>query len=247
MITTRHLLGLSAVVMTATLPGCANEVTVPVVQDPVIPGRAFTSMEIGPHSFSMAPVTGLNSVRLEVRARDQYGAKMTVGPEAGSFSISSSNPGVADVGGVQFWISSFNDVPQDSWVSAYVTALVPGTAVITASWTIGGVTRTAKTTIGVESTEKWSLKVDPASLTLSLGSTTQVRTMVIDAAGKTRLQNAAALTADRDDVVGLSYDEACLDWYPCPGVDVRGVAIGEATLTARYQGLAASISVTVVP
>ncbi len=164
----------------------------------------------------------------------------------GSFTIASSNPMVATVSEERFFTSLSNGVPDDSWISAYVRAIAPGEAVITVSWTIGEITKTAKSTIRVESIEGWSLKVNPASLTVKLGSTERVHAMLLDATGRTRIRYAGAFTADRDDVVAVFADDWCCCW-PCEEINVRGVGLGEATLTAKFEGLLAKMTVTVVP
>ena len=242
MITTRKFLGLGAAVTIGTLLACANDSTAPAVPD-----RVFTALEMTPPSFKMAPIAGLKTGRLEVRAEDQYGVPMIVG--IGSFSISSSDPSVATVADAQFWTSQSNGVPDDSWISANVTAIAPGEAVISASQTIGGVTKTAKSTITVESMEGWSLEVDPAVVTVQVGSTVRVEAAVLDETGNARMKGAFyfAFTSDRDDVVALSEDEWCVAW-PCEAhVNVLGVAPGEATITAKFAGFSATTSVTVVP
>ncbi len=242
MITTQKFLGLAAAVTIGTLLGCANEFTAPVV-----PGRVLTSLEMTPPAFRMAAIAGLKTGRLEVRAEDQYGVPMLAG--IGSFSISSSDADVVTVADAQYWTSQSNGVLDDSWISAYVTAIAPGEAVISASWTIGGVTKTARSTITVESTEGWSLKVDPAVLTVPAGSTVRVQAAVVDETGNIRMKDHAAFafTSDRDDVVALSEDEWCFQWVCEAHINVLGVVPGEATITARVAGFSATTSVTVVP
>jgi len=244
MITTRECLRLGALVTAGALLACANDSTAPVTPPPVITDRAFTSLEIRAPMSPMAPIATLNSGRLEVRAKDQHGVPMIVG--MGSFTISSDKPSVVTVGDEQFSTSVSNGIPDDSWYSAYVAAIAPGEAVISVSWTIGGVRKTAKSTIRVESTEGWSLKVDPAALTVQLGSTGWLQALVVDATGKTRIQGAGVFTSDRDDVVALYEEEWCSDW-PCDGINVLGVTLGEATITAKFEGFSAKVSVTVVP
>jgi len=240
MIERQKFLGLAKVVLAGTLLGCANDSTAPVSTGPV-----FTSIQIQGPTSPMAPLSLLNTARLEVRAVDQHGVPMIVG--MGSFSISSNNPGVATVGETQFWTSESNGVPDGSWIAAYVRAVAPGEAVISVSWTIGGVTKTARSTIRVDSTNGWSVKVDPAEVTVRVGSAKKVRAMLLDATGKTRLQHWGSYTVDRDDVVALYEDEGCGNLQPCDGINVLGVAVGNATLTTGFEGFSATISVTVVP
>lgn len=236
---------LRAVVGAGTLLGCANDFTAPLTPVPQTDNRVLTSLAIQAPTYAMAPVIGLKTARLEVRPEDQHGVRMLV--ENASFSIASENPGVATVSEPTFWTSRFNGVVDDSWLSAYVNAVAPGEAVISVSWTIGWVTKTAKTTIRVESTEGWSLMADPATLTVKSGSTELVSAMLLDATGKKRLQSAGVFSVERDDVVALYYDESCFILQPCSHINVRGLAPGEATINARLDRFSATLRVTVVP
>jgi hypothetical protein len=242
---TRKFLRLGAVVGAGTVLACTNDFTSPVTPVPPTDTRVLTSLVIQAPKYAMAPVIGLKTARLEVRAEDQYGARMLV--ENATFSIASENPGVATVSDPTFWTSRFNGVLDGSWLSAYVNAVAPGEAVISVSWTIGWVTKTAKTTIRVESTDGWSLIADPATLTVKAGSTELVSAILLDGAGRRRLSSAGVFTAERDDVVALYYDEACFILQPCSHISVRGVAPGEATINARLDRFSAAIKVTVVP
>jgi hypothetical protein len=237
MITSRKT-GLGLVVTIGTLLAC-DEISSPS-SDPV-----FTSLELSSSSFSMALIPPLGIEYFEVRAMDQFGHTM-VG-ERGSFTLSSSDPSVVTVTDTKLWRAAMTG--DDSWISAYVNAVATGEAVISASWTIGGVTKTATALVNVESTEGWSLKLDPAVLTLRTGSTGRVQAAVLDATGNTRFSEAAWLTftSDPGDVVALHEDEWCWAW-PCEGhINVLGVAPGEATINARYSGLFATATVIVVP
>lgn len=242
MITTRKFLVLGAAVTIGTLSACANEPTALT-----FPDRVFTSLEIGPASFELAPIAGLKTRRLVVRARDQDGVPMVA--EMRSFSISSSDPSVATTADQQFLTSQINGVPDDPWIAAYVTAIAPGEAVISVSLTIGGIVKTAAAIVTVESIEGWSLKVDPAVLTVQLGSTVRVEATVLDQAGNARTRGAeyAAFTSDRDDVVALYWDEGCWSWVCEAHINILGVAPGIATITAEYGDLSATATVTVVP
>ena len=244
MITTRELRLVGALLTGATLLACANDSTAPVSSSPVTASRVFTTFDlfvsasrISPSTYRMATIAGLNNEWLTASARDQHGELMIV--KGGSFSISSDNPSVATVG---------DAVPAASQISAKIRAIAPGEAVVSVTWTIGGVTKTAKTTIIVEATTGWSLKLDPAALTVNVGKVVPVEAQLRDARGALRSWAPSVFTSDRDDVVAFYYDDwSCGLFQACPYINVRGVALGEAIITARLEGFSATIKVTVVP
>ncbi len=237
MITTRDFIRLGTLLTGATLLACANDSTAPVDSPPVTASRVFTSLDILVSAQRMAPIAGLNNKSLRVSARDQHGELMIV--EGGSFSISSDNPSVATVG---------DAVSTASQISAEIRAIAPGEAVVSVTWTIGGVTKTAKATIIVESTTGWSLSLDPAALTVNLGKEVPVVAELRDARGALRGWGPTVFTSDREDVVAFYYEDfLCVPVQPCHTINVRGVAVGEAIITARLEGFSATIKVTVVP
>ena len=243
MITTREFLRLGTIAMCGTLLACASDSTGPGNPPLGNVGPVFTSIRFQGGDHPLAPITGLNNTRLEVRALDEYGLPIIA--ENASFSVFSENAAVAAVGETARFTSGFNGVPYDSYHSAYITAIAPGEAVISVAWTIGGVTKTAKKTIRVESVEGWSLKVDPSAFTVKPGSAKPVRATVVDADGNHRHTPQMVLfSPDRTDIVTLFQDELC-DSQPCYGINVRGIARGEATITARLDGFSALIRVTV--
>jgi hypothetical protein len=244
MIRARDIVRLGVLVSVSTLLACVNESTAPVTTPPATSERVFTSLNI--QVPPLAAITGLNESSLDVLPEDQYGAPMIVGQ--GSFSISSETPSVARVSDARFASQSNNlGKPIGTWLYASLTAVAPGKAVISVSWTTGGVTKTAKTTLTVESTEGWSAKPDPATLSVKFGSTVVARAMMVDATGKTRLRSSGvfSFTSDRSDVVAIHQGNDCHIWG-CDGMTVRGVALGEATVTARLEGFSTTIRVTVV-
>lgn len=258
MITTRDLLRMGALLTAGTLLACANDTTSPGSPPPVGPppvspppvspppagpvtgNRVLTFLDIDVPRYPMVPVEYLDRGQIGVLARDQRGELMVA--DGGSFSISSDNPSVATVGNTQ--LSTW----PNSGISAELRAITPGEAVVSVSWTIGGVTKTATTTIEVHSLKGWSLKIFPAASTVKLGHMTGVEAVMVDATGAYRFAPPSVFTLDRNDVVGLRENEAsCWEWYTCGSILVHGVAVGEATLTARWEGFSAAIKVTVVP
>ena len=95
------------------------EATAPESEPPPL----FTTLAVLPTAADLFAVAPGNTVQLTIGAYDQTGAPM---PNAAAASYSTSAPAIAGVstGGV-------------------VTAVAPGTAVITATLTLGGITRTA--------------------------------------------------------------------------------------------------------
>ncbi len=91
--------------------------------------HAFTTIGVKPTDAALATTAPGNTVQLTVRAYDQAGVLM---PRSGAVTYSSSAPAIAEVSS-----------------SGVVTAATPGTAKITATLTVGGVTRTASMTVTV--------------------------------------------------------------------------------------------------
>jgi hypothetical protein len=242
MITTRKFLRMAVLLTAGTLVGCGNDATLPTELTPIEP-LVFSSLEMQTPAFPLVPVPGLSTSRIEVRPRDQKGRTIYV--ETEFFTITSSNPAVVAVVDHKLWNATSNGVAADTWIAVQIEALAPGEAVISASWTIDGVTKTAKSTITVESTDGWSLNVAPAALSMELGSTRHIDVSVVDAHGNTRIRNAS-FTSDREGVLGFFEYDACLYWV-CYGTNVRGLALGETTVTARFMSLSAALVVKVVP
>jgi hypothetical protein len=92
--------------------------------------RVLARLEVQPKVAALATVAPGDTVELKILAFDQGGATMSAGSSAATWS--SSAPGVAGVN-----------------TDGVVTAAAPGTAEITATLTLGGVTRTASVTVTV--------------------------------------------------------------------------------------------------
>lgn len=89
----------------------------------------LATLEVSPTVAGLSTVAPANTVQLTVMARDQTGARM---PGAGATTFSSSAPAIAGVSS-----------------RGVVTPAAPGTAAITATLTLGGITRTASMTATV--------------------------------------------------------------------------------------------------
>ena len=232
---TRELLGLVAAVTFSSLIACEND-------SPVItpPDRVFTSLEMAPSTLTLASITDLKIGNISLRAMDQEDVEMDVGEP----SFSSSDPGVATVSAAG-WAGTA--AAGHHVFSAEVTAISAGEAVITASWTIGGITKTAKSIVTVESMEGWSLQTNPQSVTLPPGAVTIVGSSIVDAGGRTRIGPLALdLTSNRPDIAAVVYNENCA-MAPCFYNAVRAVAPGTAIITASYGGVSGTATVTVLP
>lgn len=93
------------------------------------PPPVFSQLQVVPTDFGLATVAPGNMFQLTVHAYDQAGALM----DTGAATYSSSSPEIAEVSS-----------------SGLVTAAAPGTTEITVSLTLGGITRTASTTVSVQ-------------------------------------------------------------------------------------------------
>lgn len=224
-----------------TEPNVPPATPTPATPDPASQ-RVFTSLDVNIFGSSeLVAILGMNSRYLQVRAKDQYGMEMPVGK--GSFSIESSDSNVVRVTDSQFWSASSNGTIDETWIQAYAVAVGPGKAVVTVSWTTGGFTRTATTSVfTVESGEGWSLKIDPETLTLHVGSREPIKAMMLDRAGNQRALLYDFFSVDQNDLVAL--ERPCDE---CPGMDAVGLAPGEATITVTWGRLSARAAVTVLP
>lgn len=114
----RKLLMASAIIASVVITACGDGGSEPSV---------FTTLEVTPGTATLFTVAPDNAVTLSVVAKDQNGQTMAgVGPP----SFSSDNGAVASVS-----------------VNGTITAVAAGTARITASLTVGGVTKTSTTTV----------------------------------------------------------------------------------------------------
>jgi hypothetical protein len=183
----------------------------------------------------------MNARYLQIHAKDQYGMEMPVGE--GSFSIASSDSNVVRVTDSQFWSSSSNGTVDETWIQAHAVAVGPGKAVVTVSWTTGGFTRTDSTSVfTVESGEGWSLKINPETLTLHVGSREPIKAMMLDQAGNQRAVLYDIFSVDHNDLIAL--EPPCEE---CPGMEAVGLAPGEAIITVTWGRLSARAAVTVLP
>ncbi len=96
---------------------------------PEPPPAVFTSLKVLPATLALDTVVPGNTVQLSVWAVDQYGS-VTERTDVASYSSAASQIAAVSSGGV-------------------VTAATPGTAEITATVTLGGVTRSASTIVKV--------------------------------------------------------------------------------------------------
>jgi hypothetical protein len=224
-----------------TEPSAPPESPAPAIPDPASQ-RVFTSLNVNVNgSSALVTILGMNARHIVVRASDQYGTPMPVGK--GSFSIESSDSNVVRVTDSQFWSASSNGTIDDTWLEAYAVAVGPGKAFVTISWTTAGFTRTATTSVfTVESGEGWSLKIDPETLTLHVGSREPIKAMILDQAGNQRGLLYDLFSVDHNDVVAL--EAPCEE---CPGLDAVGLVPGEATITVTWGRLSARAAVTVLP
>jgi len=99
--------------------------------------RLFIALEVSPAHAVLSTVAPGNTFQLTTRAYDQAGAPMS---GAGAVTYTSSAPAIAGVSR-----------------SGVVTAAAPGTAKITTALTLGGITRTASTTVLVHAGDLWEL------------------------------------------------------------------------------------------
>jgi hypothetical protein len=95
-----------------------------------VPAPQFTTLRISPSDYTLSTVAPGNTVQLGILAYDRAGLPL---PVTGTATYSSSGPAIASVG-----------------PGGLVTAASPGSAVITAALTLGGVTRTASMTVSVQ-------------------------------------------------------------------------------------------------
>ena len=109
---------------------------------PPPPDKIFTTLEITPTTAALYDVAPAKTVRLTVVAKDQNGVPMNGADEA---SFSSANDAVATVDAL-----------------GTVTGAAPGTAAITASLTIAGITRPAVSTVTVQAAAAAATVAAPA-------------------------------------------------------------------------------------
>jgi hypothetical protein len=224
-----------------TEPDAPPESSAPATPDPA-DQRVFSSLDVTVFGSSeLVAILGMNARYLQVHARDQNGMQMPVGK--GSFSIESSDSNVVRVTDSEFWSASSNGTIDETWIQAYAVAVGPGKAVVTFSWTTGGFTRTASTSVfTVESGEGWTLKIDPEALTLHVGSREPIKAMMLDQAGNQRAVLYDLFSVDHNDLVAL--ERPCEE---CGGMDAVGLLPGEATITVTWGRLSARAAVTVLP
>ncbi len=91
--------------------------------------RVFTGLNLTPTDTALSSVAPGNTLQLTLQPYDQTGATMS---RRDAVTYSSNAPGIAEVSS-----------------SGAVTAATPGTAKITATLTVGGITRTASMTVTV--------------------------------------------------------------------------------------------------
>jgi hypothetical protein len=103
--------------------GCGSERGLEPGGSEVVPPSVFTSLDVRPTLADLFTVEPGNTVQLSLGARDQRGVPM---PGTGAATYSSSAPEVAEVSS-----------------SGVVTGAAPGSAVITATFTLDRITRTA--------------------------------------------------------------------------------------------------------
>ena len=113
--------------------GCGSEACACTVFEPERPS-VFTTLEVSPTVADLSIFAPENTIQLTTVASDQRGAPMS---GTGATTFSSSAPAIAGVDR-----------------SGFVRATAPGTAVITASLTLGGITRTASVTARVHGDEE---------------------------------------------------------------------------------------------
>lgn len=246
--TGRSVLILAAAISTAavacdgtTEPNVSAAAADPATPDPAS-GRVFTSLELDvAGSSDLVTILGMDRRFFRAFARDQYGVSMPL--DRGTFSILSSDPDVIRVSESAFMSSASDGAMNDSWIQAYLVAVGPGSAIVSVSWTSGGVTRTASTSVlTVESADGWLLRMEPATLTLHVGSQEPLKAVMVDRAGNQRALVWDVLSVDRSDVVTLR--RPC---FECPGLDVFGLKPGEATITVKWDFLIGRATVTVLP
>jgi len=119
--------------------------------------RVLTTLEVTPATATLFTVAPGNAVTLSVVAKDQDGQTLA---GAGSPSFSSDNGAIARVS-----------------VDGTITAVAAGTARITASLTVGGVTKTATTTVTAQvasanaAVGAPALAYEPATVDVQAGGT----------------------------------------------------------------------------
>jgi uncharacterized protein YjdB len=168
--------------------------------------KSVRSIVISPSSVTLR--TG-QSAQLRARMYDRNGKELT----GRTVSWSSDNDAIALVDN-----------------SGQVTALLPGTATITA--TSEGVNATARVTVALPPVA--NVAVDPGSVTLIVGQTAQLTATLTDSDGKTLTGRSISWSSSRSQVAAVS----------SAGL-VTAAAPGSATITATSEGKSGSSTITV--
>jgi hypothetical protein len=128
--------------------------------------------------------------------------------------------------GVAPWAEYLGDPTSASWFPSQATAEEWGAFV------------------GVRA-EVGSVAIGPETLTMQVGSVGFLGATVREKGGRWISSPVVTFTSDNEDVASVGHDQLCLpgcrDW-----VYVSGVAPGKATITAEYEGVTATATVTIL-